>query len=1145
MNSIEQHPSGLRSLLNFSIQQTIFINIVFIGMVMYGAFVSLPSLPVDRYPNIEFGEVQINTTYPGATAEEVERLVSQPLEESLRGMKYVEFVRSTSMFGRSELYIKFEDDTDFDSLYEEMRLRVLSIQGKLPIVNGDPLLPTFSKINVDEWLPVIQVNLISENVEKPLSRRSLHLMAKELRAKLDVIDGVKEIKINGEPVEQFILAIDPEKLVKFKLDIVQLTNAIRDSGHAVPVGSIETKTGKHNLRIDQRYRHIEDLYKVIIRKDGEGNFVYLEDVLDLEQSKVQPINDLVILTVNGMNAVSCKILKMPWANSNDIKQKVLNISQEFIQSRKQEGLKLQTTLDSTIKIKDGMGVLQNSLMMSLILVMLTLFLFLSHVSKRAVILMTALSMSGLLIIIKFQEYTSLQIAILAISTFFVFLTCRAAILTVTGIAFSFLGSLIIFQIFQYSINEITLLGFVITSGIIVDDAIIVLENIQRHRESGKKIIEAALRGTEEVFWPITSATLTTCFAFLPMLLMTGSVGDFFSLIPITVTIALAMSLVECLFMLPLHTIEVERYFGMGKMAGHEGDGIQAFLSRPGLAGKSSRFYHSFLTWCLENRLKSLGIIFLLFLMSIAVLAQSAIAPMHGYRPLLKLKFFPSDESIFNVIIRMPDGTTLDQTDQYARKISRFLSEKGEGQIANVTGLSGMMFDSSYRPIYNSVFALLQAEFPERAKRSFPHPKQKIEELRIEIEKNFEKDGIGLEIMPAPDGPPVGMPIHIRITGISDKNIIKLAKDIEKELLKQSEMGTLRGIIDLHNDSKQKVSMMSFKLDPNKVKGFNLNISEVQNHIAYLFDGLYVGEYRRSDDDIPIRMRMSRETSPEPSEMLETPITTTSNGYQIFFKDLGEMKQEELQASLIRRDFHRTINLTGNIAENSNVSPNIVSEFVQQWYLKHSENYPGTSIAFGGEAESTGKSFKSLIVAFALAVFLIYLVLSMQFKSYVQPMMIMSNILFSFTGVVLMMGSLGALSLILPKGTILPERSLFTVQSFIAFIGLTGLVINDAIVLIDFINKNLKQSNSLNEALILSGLQRIRPIIMTTCTTISGLLPLAIGLPEFSITWGPFATCFIAGLSMSTAMTILIIPVIFSLQSSFVNFFIHKKKFKAR
>jgi HAE1 family hydrophobic/amphiphilic exporter-1 len=256
-----------------------------------------------------------------------------------------------------------------------------------------------------------------------------------------------------------------------------------------------------------------------------------------------------------------------------------------------------------------------------------------------------------------------------------------------------------------------------------------------------------------------------------------------------------------------------------------------------------------------------------------------------------------------------------------------------------------------------------------------------------------------------------------------------------------------------------------------------------------------------------------------------------DGRLLFFDDVGSFKREEQPSTLERRDFQRVVNITAEIKDNSVLQGSDFMASLRSWHDNNGQRYPGVVFSFGGESESTARSYRSLFSAFMISLFAIYGILAVQFKSYTQPFLIMANIVFSFTGVVLMTGLLGALNLVLPTGLIAAERAMITVNSFIAIVGLTGLVVNDAIVLIDFINQERQRGSSLGEAVRNGAHQRVRPIIMTTWSTIAGLLPLAIGIPDFSISWGPFATCFVAGLSVSTVMTLLIIPLLYEMLES--------------
>jgi HAE1 family hydrophobic/amphiphilic exporter-1 len=311
--------------------------------------------------------------------------------------------------------------------------------------------------------------------------------------------------------------------------------------------------------------------------------------------------------------------------------------------------------------------------------------------------------------------------------------------------------------------------------------------------------------------------------------------------------------------------------------------------------------------------------------------------------------------------------------------------------------------------------------------------------------------------------------------------------------------------------------------------------QVSRFVASAFDGAFVGDFRRPDGDIPVRVRLPEDLVASHEGFLSVPLVLDPNGRTLSFGDIGQMQSSIEPADLIRRDFQRTVTITGDLSEDSLLSAGTITPIISAWYKERAADYPGATIAFGGEAESTAKSYQSLMIAFLLSVIIIYGILAAQFRSYLQPFLIMSNIVFSFTGVVLFMALMGLGAQYLPAGWIQPERALFTVNSFIAIVGLTGLVINDAIVLIDFINKRRREGMPLEQALITAGHQRMRPIALTTATTIAGLLPMAIGIPEFSITWGPFATSFAAGLAVATVMTLLIVPVLYQTLDRTVSF----------
>ncbi|EDM25850.1 Cation/multidrug efflux pump-like protein [Lentisphaera araneosa HTCC2155] len=1117
----------MKNFIAFFLRQGVLLNIIFVGMIIFSATIALPNMPVEQFPNFTFGEVQISTMYPGATPDEVERLVTEEIEDSLRGMEDLDYIKSTSQADRSNINVKFVDDTDYKALYNELRFRVMGIQNRLPVQNGEPLTPFFSEADVDEWLPVIQVNLISKNDANPLPKRTLVLLAKDLRLRLEQIDKVKKVLLLGDNQEQYTIALDPQKLDANRITLQDVAAKMRLAGQAPPSGSITSSAGESLIRIDQRYRSSSDIYSITIRQDGDGNQVTVGDLVIDEESGIRKLQGNLINSINAADSTACKVLKLRSGNAFKIKSDVKEAVELFKKDYDQYSFEIVYTLDTTKKIKDGLGVLSESLVLSIIFVMYLLFIFLAKRSKKLTTIGTVIALSATVVSYA-SSSTLVQAIAIGVLACFVMYACRAAVLTISGIIFSFLGSLLIFYLTGQSINELTLLGFVLVSGIVVDDAIVVIENIQRHREMGKKIKIAVIDGTSEVFWPVLSATLTTMAAFLPLLLMTGSVGDFFSLVPIAVCTALAISIIECLILLPLHVIDLENLLGRDSAPEtHKEECLDDFLNREGLLGKISRFYHTCLNWCLNHPVISILSSGLLFLIAIFII----IMPAFGFTPLLKLVFFPDNTSIMQIYVRMPGGTPMEETDKVVRKISEKLMAKGPKSISSTTAQSGMLVDLDYKPVMSNQYGFIMAELPPKAEREFTDAAGFIRDTRTELENEFEVNGIDLEVVSAKDGPPVGLPINVRVSGNNDETIMRAVDDIMSYLDEESN-NSLKGIIDLKHDRQLRSNILSFKIDREKLAGLKLSEVDVQRFIADSLDGAYIADFRRSDEDIPLKLRLAESHIQDPVDLLNIPFINQADGKRVLFSDLGHFTSSTVSSSLIRWDFQRIVTISGNLDEDTKIGAINVSSRLNKWWLENRANYPGTVISFGGESESTGKSYRSLASAFLLAIILIYGILASQFRSYLQPLLIMSNIVFSFTGVIIVMALLGIGSDLLPEGSIRPERSFLTVNGFMAMVGLTGLVINDAIVLINFINQRIKDGLPLQQALLTAGHQRMRPIMMTTFTTIAGLLPMAIGIPDFSIAWSPFATAFIAGLTVSTSMTLLIIPVLFEILEKF-------------
>lgn len=1074
----------MRPLIAFGLRQHVLMNLLFVGLIL-ASLVAMRDIPVDRYPNLPFGEAHCVVRYPGADASEVERLVTQKLEDALRGMESVEYVRATSVPGQSELFIKFDDDTDYERLYDQARIRLLAVQNQLPTVDGKPLGMHLSKLDTDAWLPVLQVCLVAEDPARPLASRQLDLLAKDLRDRLEQLPGVKRIEVVGERREQFVVELDPAALERHRITYGDVANALAQAGVAPPAGTIDTAQGERLFRVDARYRTRSDIMAVLVRRVGDGARITVGDLCRQEASGERPVDEGVLISVNGQDSVLCKVLKEPGANAITVKEAVVAAGTAFAADHVHDGVELVYTVDSAVRIQDYLGVLGANLFWGVVLVAICLLCF---------------------------------------------LTWRSAVLTISGVVFAVFASFLYFWLTGASLNELTVVGLVLVSGMLVGDAIVVIDNIQRHLEEGKSISQAAIDGTAEVFWPVINSALTTIASFLPLLLMTGSVGDFFGLMPIAVTVALVASLIECMLMLPLHAVTAERLLGPEKIKPRAESGTAGYLQRPGAVGWLARRYDRALRWNLNHPWACIGVVGLMFLATIGILVQSFNANAWGQRPILRMAFFPNDASILNVAVRLPGDATLGRTHALLRAIERDLMELGPGRIDNASGFAGMLMDAYYKPVWSHSYGFIFVELPALERRE-ADANVILEQVRTRLESTFEKDGVDLEITQQMDGPPVGMPVTIRAAGRDPAVVERLAGDL-KTFLAEQRAGRLEGLIDLNDDSSRRIRQVSFHPDWERLANHGIAQRTALDFIAGAVDGAYVGEFRRSDDDIPVRVRLARELLDDPVRLLQMPVIDEPSGRQVTVGDLARVESGTTPAALVRRDYQRAVTITGNFTKDAALSPTDVTRAVQEWFGERAAQYPGAALAFGGEAESTTKSYNSLAQAFALAVFLIFLLLATQFRSYLQPLLILSNVVFAFIGVFLVLGIVGVCLLAFPEGVVRPERGMFTVQSFIAIVGLTGVVVNDAIVLVDFINNRRREGLPLIEALLTAGHQRMRAILLTSLTTIAGLLTMALGIPEFSIAWSPLATCFIAGLVASTFLTLLVVPVLYLLLDRF-------------
>ncbi len=1036
----------MKGIIQFSLKQAVFYNLMFVLLIVAGAAV-LSEIPVERYPSVKFGEVFIKTFYPGASTSDVEVLVTQKIEEALENVNDIEYIESSSSQGFSSIHLKFLDDHDYDTLFDEVRFHILSRLNELP--DGiDP--PSIVEMSIDDFVPVIAVNLMGSR-----SNRALALIGDELKLQIEQIYGVQKVTYRGEQVREFHVLLNPDYMRSLGVTFAQVANALQNNNIAIPAGKFADDSGRFTVLVDEKFRSREQVLNTIIRRDGDGAFVKVRDVVaDAELTYRDP---LIISSVNGENALSLQVIKTEQGNALDIVAAIKQTVDAFQTTLQAEQVKVVYTQDSTVKIEDHLFTLSSNMLMGIILVSLIIWYFMGFSN---------------------------------------------AVLTTIGIPFAFMVTIVFMYFTENSLNEISLFAFVLVTGIVVDDAIVVIENIYRHVEQGgESVAQAIINGTTEVALPVIAATSTTVAAFMPMLIMTGTTGEFFAQIPTTVTYAIIASLIECLLVLPIH------YLDFGPRISSDGKAHKVGQADRLPVEIIRKITQRLVRVVLRFRLLSLFGVFIAFVAAIAIMAVS----ISGAYPFIRIQFFPDDYSVYFVEVEAPSNTSIESIDEKLREISRFIAKDGNGMAAATEGFAGFYYDEDYRENFSENMGMITVTLPAKADQHFEDyptndPSRHLDYMRSRLQAEFAHDGYQLRVRPQKDGPPTGKDVNIRVVGSNAEHIDQLAKAVEEFLRTDPELSP--HLVDIDNNRGQPQRVLHFKVDLERAEEYGLDSSAVANIAASILDGQYLGKYRVQDEEIDLKLGMAEQFITNPNDALAVPVLEHPNG-AVRLGDVVHLETRQETASISRYQGERAITVLANLRPNAPISTPVVVNRVKQFFAEHHDRYTGASLTFGGAFETTQRSYLSLAYAFGLAILIMYIILATQFQSYVQPLIILSSVVFALIGVIF--------------GSALTQ-SLFTVNSFIAVVGLTGVVVNNSLVMIDFMNRELKKGVSRREAIESTIHIRLRPILLTTLTTTLGLLPMAMGIPSYSLVWGAMASTFVTGLAVATALTLFLVPV---------------------
>jgi len=1007
------------NIAKFSVRNPVLVNLLMIGLFIFG-WISLNNMPTELNPPVSFNWVFITVTYPGASPVETENLIVDPVESEIKDVDDIDEIQSTAGEGFGFIMVKFKDISleIFRQRYNELKSELDKVD--LPDEAEDPIVDDF---NSSDFLPLINVNMAYS-----IPEANAQIIAENIQDELEDLSGVAKVQVSGLGEREIWIEADPEKMNTRSVSFDDIIFALQKRNLNVPGGNISIGKTEYLIRSIGEYESMEQIENTIIKTSLFGEFIRIRDVAVVNDRR----EELTILSrLNGEKSISFSISKNAGSNSIDVIKGVKDVIKEF-EINAPSGVGLSYTNDNSVWIARIINILRNNALTGMVLIVLILYFFLGKGN---------------------------------------------ALLASLGIPISFFITFILMDLFGFSLNGNTLFALVMVLGIIVDDAIIVIENCHRYRLLGYNSYDSAILGTKEVVRPILSSIGTNIAAFLPLILLPGVMGKFMRIIPIVFSLALLASLFEAFFLLPSH------YADWTANSKSHVKGEKPFFKI------LRNYYTKILIKVLRFRYwVTLGLVIILF-------SSFAIIPLVGVE-----LFGEEDWDIMRVLVHFPEGTSLEETDRIMKKYEeealRLSPENVEAVIANI-GL--LQSDEDWFTKKNVAQLIVQLKPIEERTRT-------TDDLITEMRENCSdiSGAISQQFLKIAGGPPVGKPISIKAQG-KELDIVKLAAVVLQDSIKK-----ISGTFDIADNFPPGKKEIRIIIDEDKAAMYGFSIQNIAMYVRYAFDGVTATEYRDADDEIDLIVKYNKQYRSSIDDVLNLKISNTL-GNTVSLRDLVSFEFVTGPTEIRRIDQKRTIFITGNINEDE-IKLNEVSEKIGKFFPAIESQFSDVTFSFGGQYDEFTSAFDNILSLFVLSLILIFLILGTQFNSYSQPLIILTTVPFAIIGSVL---------------GLLISGNPFSIVSMFGFVALAGVVVNDAIILITFIN-NRRQNENLSpykhwKSIIEAGRLRLRPIILTSFTTISGLVPLAFGIGGQSEMWAPLANVILFGLMVATVLTLYIIP----------------------
>ena len=1073
----------MTSLPRFSVNNPILANLLMATILGGGIYAGL-TLVRELFPESRPNRVLITTLYPGATPSEIEKGITLKIEEQIKDVDGVDKITSRISEGRSVIIAEMR--SGFDAI-DQAVLNIKTAVDAIPTEDfpEEALETRISKF--DPTLPVISVSLFG-----PLDDRTLKDMGERLRKDILALPGVTNVVLTGTRKDEISVEVRPEKLAEFELSFMDVAEAIAASNLDLPGGQIRTSTSNVAVRTLGERDRGRDLYGIIIRSDSAGNIVELRDVATI----VDGFEDADIMgRYQASPAVSVIVSKTPDQDAIEIAQLV----RAMVAGKRGEALE-RSRLDHLLARLSGRDKVREVYEQALADpypegIRIEAHRDLSRFIEQRLELLQRNGAWGLALV-----FLSLVL----------FLHWRVAFWVMMGLVLSLTGALVAMKILGLTLNLITAFGLIMILGLLVDDAIIVSEHVYSKIEQGVEPKLAAIVGTEEVAGPVVCAVFTTIVAFLPLAWIEGQLGDWLGVLPVVACVALFASLIEALAILPSHLAHGLR--PAGRAEGVPTSGIPGLVRRAAetlhrlqekyIQGVLRREYERLLRTASTYRYVTLAALVAVLVIMLGVVAG-------GHVPFVFIQKMDSD-TVF-AKMEMSVGTPIEATQEAAAVI-----EKAAMRL----------------PELMSLFTLLGAQVDNEAQATPPqsHVAQIFLELTpgetrsrssddiLRVLRDESKDIAGVEKLQfdAIHGGPGGATIQVEISGERLEDLIDATTAI-KDLL--ASYAGVYDIVDDSNDGRREIQIELF----GSARALGLTTRSLATQVRAAFYGFEAMKVQRGREDVKIMVRYPRAYRTRIYDV-ESMRVATPSGALVPFTEVARIKEGTGYASIVRKNQKRTVTVTADCDQAVTNSGNVMNDLSRE-FSKLQHDYPGTLFEFGGQRLEMLKSLDSLRTAFPLALGLIYVMLAGLFKSYVQPLIVMAVIPFGFIGVVV-----GHLVMGYP----------LTIMSMFGMVALTGIVVNDSMILMVFINRRVENGVPLFEAVIAGGLGRLRAILLTSVTTVLGLAPLILEQSFQAKFLIPMGIAISAGLIFATVLTLVAVPamylVVFDVKKVFGHFF---------